>query len=72
MFSLRDQGAVMSGLGHKFLRDLACSVRGAREDLAEFREWRPAWFPLMSKRCLSNLIHDRIWARLIAAVDSNP
>jgi hypothetical protein len=26
----------------------------------------------MSERCLANLIHDRIWARLIAAVDGNP
>jgi hypothetical protein len=62
----------MSGLGDKFLADLARSVCGAREDLAELREWRPAWFPLMSERCLANLIHDRIWARLVAAVDANP
>lgn len=26
----------------------------------------------MSERCLANLIHDRIWARLVAAVDSSP
>jgi hypothetical protein len=26
----------------------------------------------MSGRCLANLIHDRIWARLVAAVDGNP
>ncbi|MEO7193244.1 MAG: hypothetical protein ABIZ05_00235 [Pseudonocardiaceae bacterium] len=26
----------------------------------------------MSQRCLANLIHDRIWARLVAAVDGNP
>jgi len=25
----------------------------------------------MSGRCLANLIHDRIWARLVAAVDGN-
>jgi hypothetical protein len=72
MFSPHDQQAVMSGLGDKFLKDLAWSVRGAREDLAELREWRPAWFPPMSGRCLANLIHDRIWARLVAAVDGNP
>lgn len=62
----------MSGLGDKFLRDLARSVRGARQDLADLREWRPAWFPLMSGRCLANLIHDRIWARLVVAVDGHP
>ncbi|MDQ2880261.1 MAG: hypothetical protein M3Y48_03120 [Actinomycetota bacterium] len=72
MFSPHDQQAVMSGLGDKFLTDLAWSIRGAREDLAELREWRPAWFPLLSGRCLANLIHDRIWARLVAAVDGNP
>ncbi|MGH8350293.1 MAG: hypothetical protein ACRES5_27570 [Pseudomonas sp.] len=26
----------------------------------------------MSGRCLANLIHDRIWARLVAAVDGHP
>lgn len=72
MFSPDDQRAVMAGLGDKFLTGLAWSVRGAREDLAELREWRPAWFPPMSGRCLANLIHDRIWARLVAAVDGNP
>jgi hypothetical protein len=72
MFSPHDQRAVMSGFGDKFLTDLAWSVRGAREDLAELREWRPAWFPPMSRRCLANLIHDRIWARLVAAVDGTP
>ena len=71
MFSPHDQQAVISGLGDKFLKDLAVSVRGARDDLAELREWRPAWFPSMSGRCLANLIHDRIWARLVAAVDGN-
>jgi len=72
MFSPHDQRAVLSGLGDKFLKDLVSSVRGAREDLAELREWRSAWFPSMSERCLANLIHDRIWARLVAAVDGNP
>jgi len=62
----------MSSLGDKFLKGLAWSIRGAREDLAELREWRPGWFPPMSGRCLANLIHDRIWARLVAAVDGNP
>jgi hypothetical protein len=72
MFSPHDQQAVMSSLGDKFLKGLAWSIRGAREDLAELREWRPGWFPPMSGRCLANLIHDRIWARLVAAVDGNP
>jgi hypothetical protein len=72
MFSPLDQRAVMAGLGDKFLRDLASSVSGARADLAAFRQWRPGWFPPMSERCLANLIHDRIWAHLVAAVNGNP
>ncbi len=72
MFSPHDQHAVISGLGDKFLEDLAWSVRGARGDIADLREWRPSWFPTMSERCLANLIHDRIWARLVASSDGNP
>lgn len=72
MFSHQDPQTVLSGLGDKFLMNLASSVRGARANLAELREWRPSWFPPMSERCLANLIHDRIWARLIAAVDGSP
>ncbi|MBV9011677.1 MAG: hypothetical protein JO272_06425 [Pseudonocardiales bacterium] len=26
----------------------------------------------MNERCLANLIHDRVWARLVTAVDGNP
>jgi hypothetical protein len=36
------------------------------------REWQPGWFPMMHSRCLSNLIHDRIWARLVAGIESDP
>jgi transcriptional regulator with XRE-family HTH domain len=72
MFSPYDQQAVMSGLGDKFLNGLAWSVRGTQEDLAELREWKPAWFSSMSGRCLANLIHDRLWARLVVSVGGNP
>jgi hypothetical protein len=65
-------GEVMAELGDKFLMALVGSVRGARSDIDAMREWRPGWFPTMHSRCLSNLIHDRIWARLIAAIESDP
>jgi hypothetical protein len=62
---------VMTELGDKFLTALVGSVRGARVDIADMRKWRPSWFPTMHNRCLSNLIHDRIWARLIAMIESD-
>jgi hypothetical protein len=63
---------VIAELGDKFLSALVAAVRGARSDLQEMREWRAAWFPTMHSRCLSNLIHDRIWARLVASIESDP
>lgn len=61
---------VAGELGDKFLESLVSAVRGARADLNDMREWRPGWFPTMHARCLSNLIHDRIWARLIALIET--
>lgn len=63
---------VIAELGDKFLTALVDSVRGTRGDIRDMREWRSSWFPTMHSRCLSNLIHDRIWARLIAAIESDP
>lgn len=69
MISPLDPEAVLGGLGDKFLLALSGSVVAAREDLAAFRSWKPSWFPAMSGRGLSNLIHDRIWDHLIRGVD---
>jgi hypothetical protein len=63
---------VVTELGDKFLTALVGAVRGARSDINDLREWRPNWFPLMHSRVLSNLIHDRIWARLVADIDDDP
>jgi hypothetical protein len=60
---------IVAELGDKFLEATVQAVRGARTDIDEMREWRPGWFPTMHSRCMSNLIHDRIWARLVAAVE---
>jgi hypothetical protein len=62
---------VVDELGDKFLESLVKSVRGTRDDIREMREWRPGWFPTMHTRCLSNLIHDRIWAQLVALIESD-
>jgi hypothetical protein len=62
---------VMAELGDKFRTALVNSVRGTRSDIRDMREWRPAWFPTMHSRCMSNLIHDRIWARLVAAIEGD-
>jgi hypothetical protein len=61
---------VVAELGDTFLESLVDAVRGARTDLNDMQTWRPGWFPTMHARCLSNLIHDRIWARLIALIEN--
>lgn len=63
---------VVTELGDKFLSALVTAVRGARSDINDMREWRPSWFPVMHSRVLSNLIHDRIWARLVADINNDP
>ncbi|CAM3934443.1 hypothetical protein MYSE111917_01160 [Mycobacterium senriense] len=62
---------VVAELGDKFLDSLVAAVRGARNDLNDMRGWRPGWFPTMHARCLSNLIHDRMWAHLVTLIDSD-
>lgn len=71
MNSPLDADAVLSGLGDKFLLAFASAVAAARTDINEMRAWRPGWFPTMHSRCLSNLIHDRIWAHLVEAVEAD-
>jgi hypothetical protein len=62
---------VVDELGDKFLEALVGAVRGARTDIDDMRTWRQSWFPTMHSRCLSNIIHDRVWARLIALIESD-
>jgi hypothetical protein len=62
---------VTNELGDKFLESLVAAVRGARTDYHDMQGWRPGWFPTMHARCLSNLIHDRVWARLVALIESD-
>jgi hypothetical protein len=69
MISPLDQDGVLASLGDKCLSAIAAAVGAARQDLADMREWRPGWFPPMSERGLSNIIHERIWAHLCARLD---
>lgn len=71
MISPTSSDDVLAALGDKFLSAVSRSVVEARRDVFEMREWRPGWFPTMHSRCLSNLIHDRIWAHLVAAVEAD-
>lgn len=72
MFSPDDPDQVLDALGDKFLQALVAAVGGAREDLDAMRNWRPAWFPPMSDRCLANLIHDRLWAHMLDSEAEQP
>lgn len=65
MFSPNAPDQVLRALGDKFLGRLIQAVEGARDDLEAMRDWQPDWFPLMSDRCLANLIHDRLWAHML-------
>ena len=69
MFSPRDQDAVLSALGDKFLAAQLAAVNGAREDIAWLQTERPGWFPNMAQRTLANLIHDRMWDRMSTILD---
>jgi hypothetical protein len=69
MFSPENADEVLAALGDKFLQGLVSAVGGTRNDLEEFRQWRPGWFPTMSDRCLANLIHDRLWAHMLGVSD---
>ena len=69
MFSYPHPDAVLTELGDKFLASFAGAVTAARSDLAAMRAWNPGWFPNMSARGLSNLIHDRLWDHVTEALD---
>lgn len=61
---------VLEDLGSDFVRVLIDAVDGARQDIADLREFRSEWFVTFSSRCIANLVHDRLWARIIEQVDA--
>lgn len=63
---------VLDALGEKAVDGFGRAVVKARQDLAEFRAWRPGWVADSSSRGLLNLIHDRLWAHLTRELDDLP
>ncbi len=72
MFSYPEARDILDRLGPDFLHAFESAVEGAREDIAELRDERASWFPTMAPRTLASLIHDRIWCRLVDALDTVP
>lgn len=62
-------GEVIDALGDKVVEALFASIVGAKADLAEYRLSMPNIVADHSSRGLANWIHDRIWARVVAALD---
>lgn len=60
--------SVLADLGEAFVHAFVDAVDGAREDFAEFRAWKPSWFVGFTNRFTANLLHERIWDRLIKSV----
>jgi hypothetical protein len=65
-----DSEKVLSDLGDEFVHAFMDAVDGARDDFAEFRTWRPGWFPNFTGRFTANFLHERIWDRLVRDVDA--
>jgi hypothetical protein len=64
-----DSEQVLADLGDRFVNSFISAVDGAREDFAELRAWQPSWFPSFTGRFTANFLHERIWDRLVRAVD---
>lgn len=56
---------VLKDLGDRFIHTFIDAVEGARADYAEFKDWRPGWFPSFTDRFTANFLHERIWDRLV-------
>lgn len=64
MFSDIQSDSVLADLGDKVVEGIAAAVRDTRNDLTEYRRWRPSWVAQSSERGLANWIHDRMWVHL--------
>ncbi|MFI2568881.1 hypothetical protein ACH473_10485 [Cellulosimicrobium funkei] len=63
---------VLGEIGDKFPLALVKATDSARQDLADLRQWKPAWFPMMFEREIAGIVHTRIWANLMAELDDVP
>lgn len=64
-----DGDQVLADLGDRFMHSFIDAVDGARDDYAEFRGMKPDWAANSTERHIASFLHDRIWARLVGAVD---
>ena len=62
---------VMADLGDDFINHFVAAVDGARDDYSEFRKWRPSWVPSYTARFTAGFIHERMWDRLVMAIDQD-
>lgn len=60
---------VTAGLGDKIVHGLASIVRGAADDLADYRRSKPGIVADHTNRGLANWIHDRLRARALREFD---
>lgn len=63
---------VLTDLGDDFVGSFIKAVDGAREDFDALRDWKPGWFANFTNRFTANFLHERIWDRLIRAVEGSP
>jgi hypothetical protein len=64
-----DSDTVLADLGNDFIHAFVGAVDGARDDFTAFRQWQPGWSPSFSGRFTANFLHERIWDRIVRAVD---
>lgn len=60
---------VLASLGDKAIEALSGAVVGAREDLATYRTTLPDFAAEQNSSGLAHWIHNRMWARAVAALD---
>lgn len=63
---------VEPALGDKVIEAIAAAVKAAKDDLADYRSFRPAWVAQASERGLAAWIHDRLWFHLASALEQIP
>lgn len=66
------EDSVLADLGTDFVGSFIEAVDGAREDFDALRGWKPAWFANFTNRFTVNFLHERIWDRLVRAIEGSP
>ena len=63
---------VAPAVGDKVIDAVVAAVKAAKDDLADYRSFRPAWVAQASERGLATWIHDRLWFHVAAALGELP